>query len=53
MLWSTKNRYFFVSYFFFLQKLAPALWQIGRIFLQQLFGNQNVFEIYNCECEAT
>ena len=52
MLWSTKNRYFFVSYFF-LQKLAPALWQIGRIFLQQLFGNQNVFEIYNCECEAT
>mgnify|MGYP007048346281 CR=1 FL=1 len=40
---------FFVSYLFFLQKLAPALWQIGRIFLQQLFGNQNVFEIYNCE----
>ena len=43
----------FLSVTFFLQKLAPALWQIGRIFLQQLFGNQNVFEIYNCECEAT
>ena len=39
----------FLSVTFFLQKLAPALWQIGRIFLQQLFGNQNVFEIYNCE----